>query len=269
MVKKLLKHEFMALSRMLVPMYIILIGLSLVTRIIAIFENDSVIYNIILGSSIAILVIGLFVGLVYTLVSCVIRFYKNLFTKEGYLTLTLPISTEAHILTKLFTSAVAYIASLGVIFIAFCVATSGELLVECFKAVGYILNFAFESLGADFGFYIAEFIVLMLVSVFTSILLFYACMCIGQLAKRSRVLLALGVYFGYYYLTQIVVTVGIVLMTVFEDTKLFADIINWIELHPTNFVHIALLGALVFELVLGGVYYLITRTIMKKKLNLE
>ncbi len=269
MVKKLLKHEFMALGRMLVPMYIILLGLSLITRIIVIFENDSVIYDIISVSSIIVLAIGLVVGVVYTIVSCIIRFYKNLFSKEGYLTFTLPVSVEAHLGTKLFSSVVSYIASVGVIFLAFCIATSGELLIEIFKAAGFLFGKAMENVGADLPFYILEIAVLTLVSICTSFLLFYACMCIGQLAKRSRVLLALGVYFGYYYLTQILVTLGLVFMTVFEDTELFYDIISWIELHPTEFVHVALIGALVIEAVLGGVYYLIAHTIMKKKLNLE
>lgn len=269
MVKKLFKHEFMALGRMLVPMYVILLGLSLITRIIVIFENNSVIYNIISVSSIIVLCIGLLVGVIYTTVSCVIRFYRNLFSKEGYLTFTLPVSVEAHLGTKLTCAAVAYIASLGVIFAAFCIATSGELLVEILKAAGFLFGKASEALGADLAFYIIEFIVLSLVSICTSFLLFYACMCIGQLAKRSRVLLALGVYFGYYYLTQIVVTLGMVMMTVLEDTKLFADIINWVELHPNETVHIALIGLIVIEAVLGGVYYLIAHTIMKKKLNLE
>lgn len=269
MVKKLIKHEFMALSRMLVPMYIILLGLSLITRIIVVFENDSVIYDIISVSSIIVLAIGLVVGVVYTMVSCIIRFYRNLFSKEGYLTFTLPVSVNAHLGTKLFTSAVAYITSLAVIFFAFCIATSGELLVEIFKAVGFIFGKASETLGADLALYIIEFAVLSIVSICTSILLFYACMCIGQLAKRSRVLLALGVYFGYYNLTQIIVTIGMVMMTVFEDSELFLELIEWITYHPTEFIHVALLGALVIEAVLGGVYYLIAHTIMKKKLNLE
>ncbi len=269
MVKKLIKHEFMALGRMLVPMYIILLGLSLITRIIVIFENDSVIYSIISGSSIAILAIALIVGVVYTMVSCIIRFYRNLFSKEGYLTFTLPVSVEAHIFTKLLCAGVSYIASLAIIFAAFCIATSGELLVEIFKAAGFLFGKASEALGGHLGFYILEFVVLTLISIGAGFMLFYACMCIGQLAKRSRVLLALGVYFGYYYLTQIIVTIGMVFMTVFQDTKLFENLIDWISRNPHEFVHVTLIGLIVLEAVLGGVYYLITRTIMKKKLNLE
>ncbi|MBQ7386484.1 MAG: hypothetical protein IJW04_08285 [Ruminococcus sp.] len=269
MVNKLLKHEFTALSRMLVPMYIILLGLAVITRIIAIFETDTLIYDIILVSAVVVLSVGLVVGLVYTMVSCIIRFYRNLFSKEGYLTFTLPVSVNAHLLTKLFTSMVAYVASLGIIFISFCIATSGELLAEIFKAAGYILGKAGEALGANLGLYFAEFALLMLVSIAAGILLFYACMCIGQLAKRSRVLLALGVYFGYYYLTQFIVTIGIILLTVFEDSEAFMNLLDWIALNPEATIHIVLLGLTAFYAIMGGVYYLVAHTIMKKKLNLE
>ena len=269
MVKKLIKHEFMALGRMLVPMYIILLGLSIITRIIMFFENDSVIYSIISGSSVVVLIIGLIVSTTYTIVSCIIRFYRNLFSKEGYLTFTLPVSVEAHLGTKLFTAVVAYIASLAVIFSAFCIATSGELLVELFKAAGFIINKASESIGADLIFYIVELAILTLVSICSSFLLYYACMCIGQLAKRSRILLALGVFFGYYYLTQIIVTFGMVMLTVLENTEFLSNIFNWINYHPTETGHIVLVGFIILECVLGGIYYIIAHSIMKKKLNLE
>lgn len=269
MVKKLIKHEFMALARMLVPMYVIILGLSILTRAIVFFETDSIVYDIISTSVIIMLCISIGVSLVYTVVAGIIRFYRNLFSKEGYLTFTLPVSTEAHLLTKLFAAAVSYIASFAVIFAAFSIATSGELLVEIFKAAGFLMGKASSALGADFTFYVIEFILLSLVSICTSYMLFYACMCIGQLAKRSRVLLALGIYFGYYYLTQIIATIGMITLSLVEDTKFFSDIINWIELNPTETVHIALVGGLVIEAILGGVYYLIAHTIMKKKLNLE
>ena len=269
MVKKLIKHEFMALSRMLVPMYVIILGLAVLTRTIVFFENDSIIYNIISVSVIAMLAIGIVVSLVYTLVAGIIRFYRNLFSKEGYLTFTLPVSVEAHLFTKLLCAVVSYIASFAVIFAAGCIATSGELLVEIFKAAGYLLGTAHTAIGANLTFYIIELAVLFFITICTGYMLFYACMCIGQLAKRSRVLLALGVYFGYYYLTQIIATVIMIVFSVVSDKPFFYNILQWIEMHPTQFIHIALTGALVVEVILGGVYYLIAHTIMKKKLNLE
>lgn len=269
MVKKLIKHEFMALTRLLAPMYIILLGLSVITRILFIFENDSVVFGIIAGSSVAVLGIGLVVGVVYTVVSCIIRFYRNLFSKEGYLSFTLPVSVEAHLLTKAFTAVVAYFASIAVVIIAFCIATSGDLFVELVKAAIFILGKASEVLGANLPFYFIEAALYLIVGSFSGMFLFYACMCIGQLAKRSRVLLALGVYFGYYYLVQIIVTVLMIGFTTFQYTEAFQGIMDWIGQNAELFVHLLLIGGIVLYAIMGGVYYLIAHTIMKKKLNLE
>ncbi len=269
MVKKLIKHEFMALGRLLLPMYVILLGLSLITRIIVFFETDSVIYDIISGSAIIVMCLGLVAGLMYTVVSCIIRFYKNLFSKEGYLTFTLPVSVEAHLLTKLLAAVVAYISSFAVIFGAFCIATSGELLVEIFKAAGFLFGKAYEGLGIHLVLYIAEAIIYTLIASCSGFLLYYACMCIGQLAKRSRVLLAIGVFFGYYYITQILVTVGVVLFSVFADSDFMIDLSMWIYDNAILSGHLFLLFLIAGSAVMGAVYYLIAHAIMKKKLNLE
>lgn len=269
MVKTLLKHEFMGLGRFLTPMYIVLVALAVITRVIAFFETDALIYDIILGSSVVVLLIAMLVALIYTSVCSVIRFYKNLFSKEGYLTFTLPVSPKAHLLTKLFTAAVYYLATCLLIFVCICIVTSGDLLIELIKAAGYILGKAGEVLGANLGLYFAEFALYLLVAICSGMLLFYACMCIGQLAKRNRILLALGVYFGYYYITEIIVTVLVIYLTSIEASPAFLKIMEWIDNNPIVAIHSFILGLTALNGIMGGVYYLIAHTIMKKRLNLE
>ena len=269
MVKTLLKHEFMGLGRFLTPMYIILVALAVITRVIAFFETDGLIYDIVLGSSIAVLLIAMMVALIYTIVCCVIRFYKNLFSKEGYLTFTLPVSATGHLLTKLFTAVVYYLATCTLIFVCFCIAASGDLLIEIIKAAGYILGKAAHTLGANLGLYFAELALYMLVAICSGMLLFYACMCIGQLARKNRILLALGIYFGYYYIIQIIVTIFIMYLASIENTPAFLNILDWVALNPIVAIHSWILGLTAVNVVMGGVYYLIAHTIIKKKLNLE
>ena len=269
MVKTLLKHEFKGLGRLLTPMYIVLFALAIITRVIAFFERDALIYEIILGSSVGVLLLGMVVALIYTLVCSVIRFYKNLFSKEGYLTFTLPVSVKGHLLTKLFTSAVFYLLTCTFIFICFCIVTSGDLLIELIKAAGFILGKAAEVMGANLGLYFAEIALGLFIYICSCMLLFYACMCIGQLAKKNRILLALGVYFGYYYLIQIVTTIIVVTMTSIEGSPALISLMDWVGNHPIASIHILILGTTAFYAVSGGIYYFIAYIIMKKKLNLE
>ena len=100
MVKKLIKHEFIAYSRSLLPIELALIGIAIVLRFIQFFENQTTGYSILFGSAIFAFCAAIVVCLVMTFIVAIQRYYKNLFKSEGYLTLTLPVTHSQHIFTK-------------------------------------------------------------------------------------------------------------------------------------------------------------------------
>ena len=51
-------------------------------------------------------------------------------------------------------------------------------------------------------FYIIEVLLLILVAIICGYLLIYACISIGQLARKNKILAAVGVYFGYSVVLQ-------------------------------------------------------------------
>ena len=108
MVKKLFKYEFMYYLKALLPYQIIIPITALVNRIIQLFETKTDIYNIIFGSSVFMFIASVIVSMVMAFVLAISRFYKNLFTSEGYLTLTLPVTATNHIFVKL-TTAVTFV----------------------------------------------------------------------------------------------------------------------------------------------------------------
>ena len=101
MVKKLFKHEIFALWRLMAPIWGVLFGVSILGRFIQLFEQETVAYDIVSGSAIFFYIVALLACLVCPFVFAITRFYRNLFKGEGYLTLTLPVTTDQHILVKL------------------------------------------------------------------------------------------------------------------------------------------------------------------------
>ena len=172
---------------------------------IKIYKRNSIIFSI--TSSIIAFIVACVVSLVMTFVNIVTRFYKNLFTHEGYLSFTLPVTGAQHIFVKLITGMVSVACALLVVIVGICIATAGEMTVEIFKAVGYIINFVKPSFEGHFWYYVIECIIAALVVLGMEILLFYACIAVGQLSKKNRVRAAIGVYFGYYFFTQIIGTI--------------------------------------------------------------
>jgi hypothetical protein len=268
MVRKLFKHEFLSYARIMLPIYAVLIGVSGVNRIVQLFEQDNIIYNIAFVSSIIAYAVTIILALVLTTITAVTRYYKNLFSGEGYLSFTLPVTPAAHLWVKSLTVIAIEIITIVVILLSVSVITAGDVLTEVFKAIGYLCGRVFESVGAHFWFYIAEFIFLLLITSLTSIMMFYFCITVGQLAKKNRVLAAVGVYFGLYILSQVVSTIGMILLTVFGE-PLGEFLLEFLAEHPFASAHWIFGIIALANVVMSAVYFLVNRAIIKNKLNLE
>ena len=273
MVRKLFKHEFLAYMRALLPMHLIMLGIAALTRFVYFFETDTTTFNIVGISSIIAMVVSCVVCLVLSYFNIITRFYKNMFTHEGYLSFTLPVTTAQHIWVKAFTGLAIIIIDLLFIIVGICIATAGEFTVELFKAGFWILGKGAEEIGWQFWLYMVEGIIAVLMSLLASILLFYSCIAIGQLSNKNRIILAIGAYFIYYFITQVLSTVFIIIMSVISYQDWFANLMDKISVfvmnHPYASGHIVFgIGVLLLALS-GGIYYFITHRIMSKKLNLE
>lgn len=269
MVKKLFKHEYLAWLRVLPVLYIITFGVAAMHRLIQLFENDSVYYNIISGSAIFMYVVMLMVCLAAPTVFSIARFYKNMFTGEGYLTLTLPVKPSDHLWVKALTVVSFDILSLLACFISFMIISAGDVFSEVCKAAWYLLEAVFEKLGGHFVAYGAEVCLLLLVASFLSCLLYYTCICIGQLFRKNRILAAVGVYFGFYLVTQVFSTVLGIVIVILESAGAFAAVEAFADAHPYAFLHILLCGSAALYAALATVYFVICHHIIRKKLNLE
>lgn len=269
MVKKLYKHEFLAWLRV-AP---IVFGITLLTaafhRVLQIFETDSIYYSIVHISGLVLFAVSLMVCLATPVVFGIVRFYKNLFTGEGYLTFTLPVKTTTHLNVKVITTAIFSVAAFVVCLLAGLIITAGDVFTEVWKAFLYLWKqIPIEDTRHLIG-YAAEFCALLLVACFATILLYNSCLCIGQLAKKNRILLAVGVYFIYYFISQIFGTVYVLAFTVLETTGALARIYSSILAHPWLSGHLGFAVLIVLYAVLALVFWLICRYILNKKLNLE
>ncbi len=269
MVKKLFKHEFDAYIRTIIPMHLVLLGVAIMGRFVQLFENESDAYKIVFGSSIAAYVITAIVCLVLTTFFCIKRFYSNLFSSEGYLSFTLPVTSSQHIMVKSIVAVLAQIASLVMIFLCTCVLTLGDVCVELFKAGGYLTNVFFDVYGIHATFFTIEFIVTLVLSLAASTMIFYACIAIGQRAKKNRVACAIGVYFIYYFIYQVIGTMCIVLVTVFYDAWNIKALMQYLSNNPIVSNHLYFGFMFVLSAVLYTIGFIITKRTMDKKLNLE
>ncbi len=276
MVGKLLKYDLRAYFRVLSPMYLVLLSVALVTRIVQFFEpaRDSLgnrldVYEIIFVSFCILLTIVCIAVLVISVAQIILVFYRNLFSREGYLSFTLPVSTNAHLWAKLIGSVIVSVASTLMILVAVAIATMGEMLVELVKAGNYLLFkeiLANVSTGHIVALGIEAFLLLLLASL-ASTLFEYLCIAIGQQAKKNRVLAAFGVFFFFFVILQILATVFVISISI--DYEWFERFIEWFTLKKINGAHLALWLCIGVSAIIGAVEYFFCHRRITPRLNLE
>ena len=270
MVKKLFKYEFFSYARTLLPINLILIGISIMGRLIQFLENDGIPYRILFNSTQLAVGIAITASLLLTFVIAIVRFYRNLFGAEGYLSFTLPVTPAQHIWVKLATASLFLVITVFSILLSLAIMTAGEYLVEIFKAIGYLLKQFFDYLKADTVFYLLEFLLALAVSVAYSYLLFYTCIAIGQRSKKNRILMAGLAYFVFYMIGQAIATVLIIILAILDSsTELLYHTLCWIVKNPIPSVHIVFIASIVIYAALSVACFCFTHYTVKHKLNLE
>lgn len=272
MVKQLLKYEFKARYRIPLLMALILLPVTGAVMLLSAFESDSIIYNMIHAMTVFLFISGCFALILTTVILNIVRFYRNLYSAEGYLSFTLPVSEGQHIFAKTLVSSVLTLGAILYSALCIClvvfVAGDLQLLVDD-------LHKAFKTLCEACGavnvvFFVIEAVLVLIAATVYEVMKLQACLSIGQLARRRKILLSFGVYAGLYVLRQMVGTFFLVMNALFvRDGELFDRITRWFADNLTLGLHLVGCGTLFVLLVGTALYCLATYLPMKKKLNLE
>ncbi|MFR5640554.1 MAG: hypothetical protein ACLUDF_05780 [Butyricicoccus sp.] len=96
---KLLKYEWKACARTCLPLYGVLILMSLISRMLYVIPKNASL-DFMLPAIGSMLYMGVMMAaFVVTAVILIQRFYKNLLGSEGYLMFTLPVTVTQHLLS--------------------------------------------------------------------------------------------------------------------------------------------------------------------------
>lgn len=270
MLKKLFAHEWKDTWRLVGLMNLIVIGLTIIGSV---FLSNKTLKNAVGENEMlavaAVLYLVFYIVSVFALSFIVsiyfyIRFYKNLYTDQGYLMHTLPVSSHALIWSKTLVAVIWSVISIFVIWIAvfslMFAAMSPSDRTEFIQDITY----AFQSVEWDARIIviILEFVVMMAVSMLMSVFMGYAAISIGQLFKKQKVLGAVGIYIGLYMLIQTIMSYSSMFLTMAESGR-FSDV------DPLNAMMLMLLILLIVAGAFATGFYFITHYIMENQLNLE
>lgn len=265
MLRKLVKYEWKATSRVLLPLYGAVLLIALINRLLAIPSGGGFLHSSAEPAQFIALMVyfGLMVAVfVVTIVILIQRFYKSLLGDEGYLMFTLPVTPAQNIWAKTIVATIMSILS-GVVALlsVFVLASSVDMWKMLAQGFGELFRWVFSN--ANYPFFAAEFILLMIISAVGGALSLYLCMAIGHLARRHRVAASIGAYFGLMVVGQTVMQ----LLVSFTNWIHLGQLLAWLQGNAA--IHVGLLVMIVYCLADAAICFFIVNYILKRHLNLE
>ena len=276
MLGKLLKHEFRATGRIMLPMMGALLALALMVNLSIRGLSGSL--SDIPALRILFILILVFFGMgivaigVMALVVMVSRFYRNLLKSEGYLMFTLPVSVHELIWSKLIVSLVWFFAT--ALFVLLIISLTGlnlsgtnlEMIISELPSWKEVMQ-KLDELGirSSLSRLMAWSMVVMLLGAVVSCLHFYGAMALGHMFSKNKVLLSV-VFFILISFAFNTMEMGYGLSGIAADANSFnMDTAR----EGIRFASRICMHASVMELVQGAVLYLATALGLKRGLNLE
>ena len=223
MLKKLIKHDLKYGVRMFAVLHIILIIGCLMARFLVIDHLDFSADPEEFAPVIALLIVVL--TMLFSAISfgcCImyaVRFYKNLFTDEGYITWTLPASPLTQLWAKILSASIWYVLDLTICFAAAWFLISGDNIQSALERIKPDFQAA---LGMSFSSFCGLVVFFSFVGILSCVLFIYTSIAIGQLVPAHRIIVSIAVYFILNLITQII-SIGVSIITsVFPDYVFFS-----------------------------------------------
>lgn len=258
MLGKLLKYEFKAFGRIMLPAYIAVIILCLITTL---FFNENTIGNAYHSNVYMVsIIILLFLFILLTSASVVLclfivalRFKDDIFGKSGYLMNTLPVKTSYLIISKLIVAIFCEIISIAIALLA--------IIIFAFKTQNISIDMAYIHSLTSYHYIIAfKILVLFLLYIIDTYLKIYCAISIGHSANNHKILKSFAAYIIFYFIQNII---NYIILIIFAIAK--GDFSNVTQ----DFYNPYFTLTFTLEIIYILIYYFITHYFIKNKLNLQ
>lgn len=277
MLKKLLKYDLKSIFKYWWIAAIVSIGLSIAGGLaISITASDKDVpafISVLVVFSILFAIIGIFAFPILTYILAYVRYYKNFFTDEGYLTFTLPVKRSQLLNSKLISNLLVMFCS-GIvifadIFILIALGVGNEFYNEVIVPIADAFKQLFSSIGTSDCIYLclmilAAIAILILITVFSTLMIFACITFAAVITKKAKVIAAIGIY----YVANWVITGFMQLVYIFGITSIDNLISTMPESVGVPTVTIMLYAVVVFLGLLCLLLYTLNYFMLDRKLNL-
>ena len=262
MLGKLLKYDLKWIYKLVIVFYALAFIFYLFSRMF-LSIGDSLLWSILSKISSGIAISMLVSSIINTLMRSWVRFVRNIYKDEGYLTNTLPVSKRDIYLSKVLSSIIVMLTTTIVIitclFICYYSKENIDILKKVLEMTASSYNTSVIKLILTIGMiFFLELTFILLVG--------YTGIIIGHSSNNNKIVKSIIWAFGMYIFTQLI-TIGLIyIIGLFNK-----DIMNIIT---TNIVSIKgikniLVGGIVMYIIYNIIYYFIGKCQLEKGINID
>lgn len=219
------------------------------------------------------------VGLNYGIIIYMgVHFYKTMYTDEGYLTHTLPVTKHQILVSKILNSGIWVLLVILGIYLSVTVLVAS--MIGAFIPEGYtwgeVWNMILpewdamwdklfrETFGMSVGGYFGLVLVMSVITPFTSIIILFGAISIGQLFTKHRVLMAIVSYIGILIINSLIGSAAQSMISVRQMMVKTTE--NALVGHYLNF---SMLFTMALSVIMAVLLYIVSYYVTSKKLNME
>ena len=264
MLGKLFKYDFKWINRVMPIYYILLIIISIATKIVEyLLNNDGSLLLVIVDKILVAMFIGCSVSIMITCIMRIwVRFINNIYKDESYLTHTLPVTRNQIFNSKILAGILSLLISASVI--VFCV-----VFVYISNDTIDSIKMMWDSLVATYNNFSAVLIVVGIILLITLEIIYMMMagifgITIGHCFNNFKILKSVIIGIGSYSLLSFMSLIVVVIISNFIDF----DIIG--NGFPTiNYIRTTGIASLTIYLVFNIVYYFIAKKVFNMGVNVD
>lgn len=279
-----MKYEWKATKKILLPLNLTIV---LITLMGCVFLGTDILQS---ESSIPLVVLLIVLYALSMVALCLasniyllIRFYKNLFSNEGYLMFTLPVNPVQLLNSKLivayiwsfFNALLTYISIFALTFSSSYYSAihgdSNSKSTFLSRIISSIAGDATDSASFQevFGYselgFLFQFTIYLLISAFFSLTMGYFAIILGQLIEKYKLASSIAFYIVLYVSSQLISTITLIAINLSNITS---NSLSSLELTRSIYSTIFPTSS-ISSLILGILFYVATLFIIRKKINLD
>jgi len=263
MLGKLLKYDLKWVYKVVVIFYILSLFFSILTRCFSLIDNSvlfSVVSQICGGFAISMLA--------NSLINCMlrswVRFIRNIYKDEAYLTHTLPVSKKVIYTSKILSSIICTFTTVVVaiicLFICYYSKENIEVLKEWLEIAASVYNTTVIKL-----LFVISFVIFL--EILFILLVGYVGIIIGHRTNSKRMIKTLVIGFVLYMFTSGLTLVIMYIIGLFNSDVM--NIINTNQVIGIDTIKLLMIFCIVIYLIYNLVYYFIGKWQFEKGVNID